>query len=410
MAWTADYQEFRQGWQVVFAAFLGIGLGLSPLPFYTLGIFREALTAQFGWTPEEIMNGLTVMSLTVLFAGPLAGIAADRFGVRKITLISVLLFGMSFMALGLSNGSLTLFYLNWGAIAVFGAGTLPITWTRAVNNRFDHRKGLALGLSLMGTGLFGYAAPPLATWLISMFGWRGAFVGIGLLPLLVALPVGYAMFYDRAPGAAVADPAPNATGLTFAETLGTWRFWLIAAALLPISFAVAGPIPNMLDILRNGGLDRTTAVSLVQYIGLSVIFGRLAGGWLLDRFWAPGVSVFVLSLPALSCCILANGPLGYEAALLAIVLIGFAAGIEYDIVAYFVARYFGMRSYAAVYGVLFVSFAIGAGFGPKLFARSFKESGSFDSILLLSAVLLVAGSAAFLLLGRYCQFAAKPAT
>jgi MFS family permease len=89
------------------------------------------------------------------------------------------------MALSLGNGSLTLYYATWLLVAFVGAGTLPITWTRAVNNGFHSGKGLALGLSLIGTGLFGYLIKPFAAWLIGAFGWRSAYVVIGALPLLV---------------------------------------------------------------------------------------------------------------------------------------------------------------------------------------------------------------------------------
>ena len=155
------------------------------------------------------------------------GIAADRFGVRPVALLSVALFGLSFMALGLSNGSLPLYYLTWLLIAFFGVGTLPITWTRAVNNAFQTGKGLALGLSLIGTGLFGYIIKPLASWLIADFGWRWAFVAIGALPLLIALPLGLAGFRDPSQGvidprqrrAAAAAAAALIPGLTMRQTV-----------------------------------------------------------------------------------------------------------------------------------------------------------------------------------------------
>ena len=178
------YGEFRQGWPVVLAAMLGIGLGLSPVPIYTTGALAPHLAQAFGWGFGEIMAGLTVMTFTVLIASPVVGLLADRYGVRPVALTSVVLFGLSFMGFAFSNGSLPLYYATWAVMAVAGAGTLPVTWTRAVNNRFETRKGLALGLALLGTGLFGYLVKPLTAWLVVEFGWRGAYVAIGALPLL----------------------------------------------------------------------------------------------------------------------------------------------------------------------------------------------------------------------------------
>jgi MFS family permease len=241
--------EFRLGWGVVLSALVGIGLGLSPVPFYTIGMLAPELHKAFGWEFGTIMGGLPIMTLGVLVASPAVGMLADRFGVRRVALISIVLFSLSFMSFALSNGSIELFYLNWGVMALCGAGTLPVTWTRAVNNRFDLHKGLALGLSLLGTGLFGFFVKPLTAWLILAYGWRSAYLVVGAMPLLLALPIAYFFFHDaeqvgenaaqrRASAALRSQATP---GLTMRQALRDWRFWCLAIAFMLIAFAVGGP-------------------------------------------------------------------------------------------------------------------------------------------------------------------------
>ena len=400
------YGEFRKGWPIVLASMLGVGLGLSPLPFYTMGLLAPQLASAFGWGMGQIFFGITITTFMVLWAGPLAGWLAQRSGARPVALGSLLLFGLSFMAFALGDGSLTQYYLTWAAVAVLGAGTLPITWTRGVNAWFEARKGLALGLTLMGTGLFGIVAKPLTAWLIASHGWRGAYVGLGLLPLLIALPVAWLLFrhIDGDPDAA--RPAPVHEGMGLAQALRDWRFWLMALAFMPISFALGGPIPNMENILKAGGLPREQIIGLTAFIGLSALTGRLLGGWLLDRFWAPAVALVILLMPGISCWLLAHGPLTPATALVSIVLIGFAVGVEYDLMAFFVARYFGMRSYTAIYALLYGCFSFGAGTGPAVFGWSFDKTGSYSAVLMVSFGALVLGALAFLLLGRYRDFGA----
>lgn len=396
------YGEFRRGWPIVLASMLGVGLGLSPLPFYTTGVLAPHLAAEFGWGMGQIFFGLTITTLTVVFAAPLAGFLAVRYGARPVALTSLVLFSLAFMSFAFTNGSLLLFYVTWGAVAALGAGTLPITWTRGVNRWFDERKGLALGLTLMGTGLFGMLSKPLTTWLIASFGWRGAFIGLGMLPLLIAAPVAF-VFFRNTDGdpTAVKQASAIEEGLTFREALGQWRFWLLAFAFIPISFALGGPIPNMENILKMGGIPAMNVLQLTPLIGLSALLGRLIGGWLIDRFWAPGVALVILSLPGISCWILANGPLEFLPALISIFLIGFAVGVEYDLMAFFVARYFGMRNYTAIYAALYVCFSLGAGFGPSMFGWSFDKTGSYSAILNMSFFALIGGAIALLFLGRY---------
>jgi predicted MFS family arabinose efflux permease len=412
MTERAGRGEFRRGWPVVLSSMLGIGLGLSPVPFYTLGIFAPHLHEAFGWTFAEIFAALSMTTLAVVLVSPLVGLLVDRFGVRPIALISVALFGFSFMGFYFSNGSLLLYYANWGLAATLGAGTLPITWTRAVNNWFDGQKGLALGLCLLGTGLFGYLVKPLTAWLILHYGWREAFLAIGTLPLLIALPVGFLGFRD------VGDPKASAherraseaarraatPGLTAGRAFADWRFWVIALAFVPVAFAVGGVIPNMENILKLANFAPGEVVSIASLIGLAVIVGRTAGGWLVDRFWAPAVAVVLLGIPAGAYWMLARGSHDYNVTAACVFLVGFAAGIEYDLMAYLIARYFGLKSYGVIYGAIYSFFAFGAGVGPMVYGWMYDTTHSYVLPLTASAGLMLVGAASLLLLGRYRTF------
>ena len=409
---AAGYSEFRRGWPVVLASMFGIGLGLSPVPFYTIGMLAPELNKAFGWEFGAIMIGLMIMTLGVLVASTVVGYLGDRFGVRRVALISVVLFSLSFMAFSLSNGSIVLFYINWGVMALVGAGTLPVTWTRAVNNHFDTRKGLALGFSLLGTGIFGFLIKPFTAWLILAYGWRTAYVVIGMLPLVLAFPIAFFAFHDLGAKSDTADERRRASaartlatpGMTLGQALKSWRYWVLAFAFVCVSFGVGGPIPNMENILKVAGFTREDTVSLVALIGLSVIAGRIVGGWSIDRFWAPGVAFVMLSLPAVSCWLMADGGMTVPAAGAAIFLIGFAAGVEYDLMAFLVARYFGMKGYSAIYGSLYGFFALGAGIGPVVFGKVFDKTGSYGPVLGTSAALLMAGAISLLFLGRYQRY------
>jgi predicted MFS family arabinose efflux permease len=392
--------EFRKGWPAVLSSLFGVGLGLSPVGFYTIGVFAPVLAATFGWSFGAIFFGITVQTIAAVIFAPLTGLLADRVGARPVALVSLALFALAFMVFAAGNGSLKLYYATWALVAAVGSGTLPMTWTRVINRRFDRRKGMALGIALMGTGLFGFFSKPLCHWLILSFGWRGAYLWIGLLPLVIALPIGLLFF--REPAAPVTKAAaPPLEGLTFAAALRSWRFWLLGAALLPISFAITGPIPNMENILKGDGFSGAVITDLTSLIGLSATAGRLTGGFLLDLFWAPAVAAFILSMPLISLWFLTQQSLSTAEAASAICLIGFAVGVEYDLIAYLVARYFGMRAYTTIYSILYMCFGVGAGFAPAIFGWSFDRAHSYTPILETAAVLLLISVLSLLTLGRY---------
>lgn len=404
--------EFRDGWPVVLSAMLGIALGATPIPFYTLGIFAPHLSQAFHWGFGQIQLGLLVSSIVVLVSVPLVGILADRVGVRVVALTSLVLFGLSYMSFALSTGSLTQYYVTWCLVGFLGVGTLPITWTRAVNAQFDKHKGLALGLCLAGTGVFGMLGKPLVSYWITVLGWRGAYVATGLLPILIAFPIGLLFFREGAKGdprlrdhasrkAAEALREASATGLGLSQALRDWRFWLLTAAVTATGFALGGPTPNMENILGQHGFTPLQVTSLTPLIGASVILGRLMSGWLMDRIWAPAVAFVLLCLPAGACLLLASGSLTYAEAFVAIGLIGLSAGMESDLVAFLVARYFGLRKYASIYGLIYVCYALSGSVAASVFGRAFDQTHSYAGILTAGAVVLVIGAASFLMLGRY---------
>lgn len=397
--------EFAQGWRVLVASLLGIGCGLAAIPFYTVGVFAPYLAKEFGWSFGEIMAGLTITTVVVIVAAPAAGMLCDKYGTRRVAIGSLVMFGLAFLSLATLGNSLVQFYATWAVIATLGAGTLPITFTRTVNQWFDRHRGVALGIAMTGTGVFGVLCKPLLAWVIGGWGWRAGYVALGLLPLVLALPAVVLLFREPAQTALATGTSarPELPGLTKGEALRQWRFWLIAIVLLPISFSLAGAVPNLEPILLDRGIDQATILTLTPLIGLTAIVGRIVGGWLLDRFWAPAVAFVLLGAPAISCVILASAQLDPGMARFAILLLGFALGIEYDVVAYLTSRYFGMKSYSAIYSVFYVCFATGAGFGPLIFGIIRDWSHDFAPALLSAAVALPVCAGAFLFLGRYPQ-------
>ena len=407
------YQEFSYAWRIVIASALGIGLGLSPIPIYTIGVFAAPLAEEFNWSIDKVFMALPVLTLCVLLLSPLMGLVVDRVGVRKCAIGSVIGFGLALMLHSFNQGSFTQYLITWVIVAILGVGTLPITWTRVINNWFSDCRGLALGCSLVATGFFGIFAKFYVAYLIDAFGWRAAFVGLGLLPLLISLPVVYLFFRDTDDAALLEHQKPVNTsqvasngvpGYTARQAFTDWRFWLMCLCFISISFGVGGAIPNLENLFDSKGFDRGDAVAPASLIGVSVVFGRLGGGYLIDKYWAPGIAVVMLVLPALSCYFLMQGNLSFATAAVSVLLIGLTAGAEQDLMAFLVVRYFGMKSYGVIYGVLYSCFALGAGIGPWVLSRVYASTGTYDQILGYVGIAFVIGSLPLLLLGRYRDF------
>ena len=201
----------------------------------------------------------------------------------------------------------------------------------------------------------------------------------------------------------------NLTGVSLQEALKDYRFWLIAIGFLVISFGIGGSITNLPPLFSEAGYDGKQVGAFMSVIGMSVIIGRVSTGFFLERFWGPAVAAILMSLPAFSCFILSTGSPSVAMAYFVTILIGFAAGAEFDIIAYLASRYFGLKNYGKIYSLLYAAFALGAAIAPAIFGRAHDKFGNYDRIFLISAILFLLGSVILLGLGKYPVFAKEQA-
>ncbi len=399
---AVEQSEFKQGWAILLASFVGVMVGLTALPFYSYGVFAPFLEDEFGWTRSQVQLPMLFQTIGALLIMPFVGWACDRFGARPVALVSMILYGISFAALSLIGANIWQYFVTVFIIGLVGAGTTPITWTRAIGGVFQKNRGIALGAALMGTGFMGFMAPRIATYVIEAHGWRTAFLALSTFPLLIGVPVVALLFREKLESETVA--AVLNSGKSFGEALKDYRFALIAAAFMVISFGIGGSIPNLFPLFLGSGFSPEQAGAILSSVGLAVIFGRIATGFLLDHLWAPGVAAVLMSLPIVSCYLLVTGDLTYTNALIATILLGLAAGAEFDIIAFLAAKYFGMKSYSKIYAWLYMAFAIGAAVAPAVFGYGFDKYGSYDQVLWISGALFVIGGVSLVLLGRYPNY------
>lgn len=395
------------GWKILVASAFGVGLGLSALPFYTIGVFATSLEQAFGWSRQQVMTSTFFMMLANLFFGWVVGVLADRVGVRLVAIISQIGLAFGMAALGLVSDSLTVQYTAWFCMAFVSLGTLPITWTRGIATWFDKGRGLAFGLALMGTGVVGIISLPVTANLIELVGWRQTYFVLGLVIPVIAMPLVVLWFREKLANTPAGDAPgrPNLPGLTVKEILKNYRFWVMLVAFACVSFGVGGLIPNLVPLLEGKGLSNKDAAYYGALIGLAVILGRVVAGYLIDRFWAPLVATAFLTVPAAACYLL-TGPIDSGVLIgTSAVLIGLSAGAEFDLIAFMCTRYFGMKNYGFVYALQYASFGFFAGVSPAIFGRTFDANGSYDAVLGLAGALFLVGPLLLLTLGKYRSFA-----
>ena len=360
-------EEYARGWPVLIASALGAGTGVYPLIFYSLGAFVGPLTERFGWSRADVTAAPLFFTFASLLAGSLVGGLADRLGARRVVIVSQVLLVLGLLAMTQVGRSVWTLYAGYFALAILGAGTMTMTWARAITGWFVAARGLALGLSLVGTGLIGAILPSYINALVLWGGWQAGYVGLAMLPLVLGLPITLLLFREpeeAAPGRAPVDIRND--GHDFRAAIRTWAFWQMTVAFFLAALAIGGVMVNIIPMLVDRGVGKTTAAGLASLIGIAVTIGRLVSGYLLDRIAARLVAFAMFILPAIACVLLmfAGGSLILNG--MAIAFVGLAGGAEHDVAGYFTARYFGRRNYGAIYGLLYTIYCVGSGIGPLL--------------------------------------------
>lgn len=391
--------ELRQYWPLVLACAVGVGCSAIALPFYTIGVLVEPFQQSFGWGRTDIQKAILFSSGCGALSAPLIGVLIDRHGARAIAIPGVIGLGIAFLAGIFISPSLWTLYAVFAAISFLGAGTNPTTWTRAIAGTFRHQRGIALGFALVGTGVCAILAPQYALWLRDSYGWQAVFIGLAALTFLLALPITLVAFRERSDTAATAERPPE-WGIALGDAIKTYRFWVLLLSIFVIYLAISGIIPNLIPALTDRGFSAAQATNVASAIGIALVFGRLVIGFLIDKFWAPLVAAIATSLPIAACLILLNTTDIWVATGCA-VLIGIAAGAELDLLAFFTAKYFGLKHYAKLYGVFYVALAIAGGSAPALFAMSYDRTGTYDASFIMSAALFATGALLVLTLGKY---------
>lgn len=385
--------EFSAGWKIVLTAMLGVAFSGTNILLYSVGTLAPELSDTFGWSHGAIQLGSLISIIVTLVSLPIVSILSDKFGVRIVTLCSIILASISLFLHAFLPNQIFFLYLLVGITAASCAGTLPLTWTKMVTNWFHERLGLALGLTLLGTGLGAALLKPITAGLIAEFGWRGAYVGLAILPLVLVLPL--VLMWFRTPEAGEAPTMEDRSKIvagSFAQVLADWRFWVIAIAYLPIGFAVPGLITNMELVLGSSGGSASVVVIAATLFGVFVIIGRIIGGYLLDKFNPSLVGATLILSLSLAFVVLSGQGLSTSMIILAIALAGFGTGVEFDVLSYLINKIFGPALYNKTFGAAMAVLYLGAAFGPLTFGRTYDADGNFDAVLIPTAIAVAIGS------------------
>ncbi|WP_286977963.1 MFS transporter [Pseudomonas sp.] len=408
----ADSAEFKRGWRVVVLGLVGISTSISAALLYAFGTLVVPLEQAFGWSRGELQASITFLFAGVAISTQVVGWLYRHFGLRRVAIASIGLQITGYFAITQIQGSIGWLYFAFFMMPIVCAGTIAITWTQLVNLWFERNRGLALAVILCGTGLMAMLLPPLLSQLIAAYGWQAGFIALGVMPLVFTLPL--SLLWLRLPGETIERDAQTkqtlaqASGFTFKQAVHSWLYWGFNMALILSVSLTVGMVTNIVPMLQSKGLTAQDAAQIFSSFGISIICGRLLVGYLLDRYSPSLVAAVSLVLPALGCLIFLFAGMHSTALLvLATLCIGASAGAEFDLAAFLMARYFGLKDYARIFGLHLCLITIVSGLVPMFFGYLYDINGSYSAVLICCLCCAIIGPAILLWLNMERVFFAR---
>jgi MFS family permease len=400
--------DVRNRWWIAAASLTAQLVGSGAINVFAFAVFLKPVANDLG-VGRGVLSSALLMSTLMTAVGCLAfGVLFDRIRIRTTLLIAVTFYAVSIGALSLLRPSLAIIYTFFALSGFFGSGQTPLGYSKLIAQWFDKDRGLAMGIIQAGVGLGGIFVAQWARFLIATFGWREAYVGMGITIFIIAfVPVAIFLREPDPVVAAASNPseAPRnnsaQVGPTASEVLRTsWQFWLLAIAFFLVVVTANGPLIHAVALLTDRGISIQRATAALSAAGLAMIAGRMLAGYCLDKFHGPYVAVVSVAGAMVGLGLLIS-PAGGLVPIAGTVLCGLGMGAEGDIVPYFVSRYFGLRAFGQIYGYLFAVFMVGVGVGPSLLGFSFDRWHSYAPMFLIFEAALFLACILFLRLGPY---------
>jgi MFS family permease len=400
------------GWIIVAVSMVMLGMLAGIV--YTFGIFFKSLIVEFGWSRTAISGVLTTYWIChAIFAIPVGWIS-DRYGPRPLLLVCNLL-GASGLILITQVSSLWQMYIFYGVMVGCGFAGTFVLLTATTARWFLRRRGLALGIVACGIGLGTMVMAPLVERLISGFGWRGAYLGLGIMSFATMVLPALLIYkepnvlgllsYGQSKQILRTEKENNIpkgvqnedNGFSVSDIVHFKQYWIILAVYMLFFICMQMVMTHLYNYATDSGISGSEAASFISIAGGSSIIGRLGIGIISDRLGSKTAVLLCLLLTLISFGFVLSAYTVWMFYLFAIIF-GLTYGGLIPLMPGITSYFFGLKSLGFVVGATMAAASLGGAIGPLLGGVVFDYTGSYRVAFALAAGLSLAGIVLTLLL------------
>lgn len=403
------------GWYIVGVALVAqfVAAGTQA---YAIGVFLKPMTQDLGWSRESFSAVQTVSTVVMGGLGLLIGGLVDRRGPRLLMFAGGVIAGAALVGTSFVH-ELWQFYLLRGVAQTTGnalLGNLVVNVT--VAKWFVARRGMAISIASAGISLGGVLMAPVVALWVSAYGWRSAWVLLGVVAWLLILPSSFIIRRTPEDSGQLPDGMTEAEAAVYSaakkrasaaterqwtrpEAVRTSTIWLVILAYGTANVGLMAMMLHMIPYLTDSGFSRGTAALLFSVQAWSSLLSKPAWGILMDRFHARILSAagFIISAVAI-VGLLGAARVESEVLVLAMLIAyGFGVGGTMPLQETVWASYFGRVHLGQIRAVAMPFSIIFSAGGPLLAGALYDRSGSYTSAFSTFAVFSVVGCLLILL-------------
>ncbi len=392
---TATENRFFYGWVIVVISAVTM-FASGPGQSFTFSVFVDPISTDLGISHTNIAAAYALATLAAAFLLPKMGKLLDRHGPRKTLIVVGGLLGIACMFFGAAANFLWL-AVGFAALRFMGQGATMMCSANLVSQWFSRRRGFAM--SLMGLGFAASMAihPPLGSYLIEQWGWRTAWVVLGILTWLVMLPPLVLLTFDKPETVGLTldgEDTPESrsaakeetNGLTLPQAKQTQAFYLLCT----VWFIVGGLVTVLhffqVSILTDRGLGSQQAAQLFSISAVTMIVAMPVAGRLFDTIRTRYVIALALVINALALTGITLVT-SFPGAVAYAITFGVTNAFMMTMFGYLWPRYFGRAHLGSIQGVGQMFGVVGASLAPLPVGYAIDKLNTTSGVLrTLSAI------------------------
>jgi MFS family permease len=378
-------------WKIVALTLVNQALTLG-IMVYSFALFVVPWLDHFEIARSEVMVAILVFQVTTGLLSPVLGRLMDQFLMRRLVITGAVSMGLGLALLSEANQfwQVILIYSTLLPIGMLLCGTLASQ--TMISKWFTGDRGLAIGLSAMGTSVGGLIIPMIVIELIASHEWEGTLLILSVASTIILIPLNMIVLKFEPPTANYESNRAqflDSRTWTSQEILASKAFWIPVMALIPINAAFGGVQFNLGAYMADLGHDQSLAAKLIAVTSVMMISGKLFFGAMGDRvdhrklYWIMTVLIVVALLfyegsPEKLDLVIAAG------------IQGFATGGVMPMMGIIYSARFGTRSFGKVLGYVNLVIMLGS-FGSIFSGWVFDRTHSYDMAFWFFIALILPG-------------------